>query len=105
MTVATRQSFLLENFDRFPRSVGLHLFVFQRALEIHLREKIVGIEFQETRKKDFRVGKIASSKFLQRLFICFEPFQKLWIRFVASAGDKSKNIYRFGFALHLHASN
>jgi len=48
MTVATRQSFLLENFDRFPRFVGGHMFVFERALQIHFGQQIVGIEFQET---------------------------------------------------------
>jgi hypothetical protein len=40
--------FLLENFDRFPRFVGRRLFVFERALQIHLGQQIVGIEFQET---------------------------------------------------------
>ena len=48
MTVATFSSFLLENFDRFPRFVGWRLFVFKRALQIHLGQQIVGIEFQKT---------------------------------------------------------
>jgi hypothetical protein len=43
-----RKLFLLENFDRFPRFVRRSLFVFQRALQIHLGQQIVGIEFQET---------------------------------------------------------
>ena len=47
-TIAVKKSFLFENFDRFPRFVGRSLFVFERALQIHLGQQIVGIEFQET---------------------------------------------------------
>jgi len=46
MTIAAL--FLLEDFHRFPRFVGRSLFVFERALEIHLGQQIVGIEFQES---------------------------------------------------------
>src|SRR4029077_8555614 len=49
MTIAAQPSFLFEDFDRFPRFVGRSLFVFECALQIHLGQQIVGIEFQETR--------------------------------------------------------
>src|SRR5712692_1784151 len=44
----TEPLFFLKHFHRIPSFVGRLLFVFEGALQIHLGQKIVRIEFEET---------------------------------------------------------
>lgn len=40
-------SFLLEHFDGIPSLVGRILLIFERSLEVHLGEGIIGIELEK----------------------------------------------------------
>ena len=44
----SRVLFALEHLDRVPCLVGRCLFVFERAFQVHLRQRIVRIEFEKT---------------------------------------------------------
>ena len=55
--------FLLKHFDRVPSFVGRLLLVLERAFEIHLGQKIVGIKFEKTREQDFGLVKSRERNF------------------------------------------
>jgi hypothetical protein len=42
-----RSSLFLEHLHRLPRFIRRRLFIFERALQIHLGQRIIGIKFQE----------------------------------------------------------
>src|SRR3954452_20203362 len=64
---------LLEYLDRIPCFIRRLLLVFERAIEIHLGQKIVGIEFEKSRQENSSLLEIASSKMVDAFFVGFEP--------------------------------
>src|SRR5262249_31038462 len=105
MTLAARTSLFLEPLHRLPRFVRRGLLVSEGALQIHLGQEIVRVKFQEPRKQNLGLSKIACTEFLQSLLVRLEPLQEVWIDLFVSCANESKNIHRFGFAFHLYASN
>src|SRR5437879_7986526 len=101
MTTAAWLSLLLEHFDRVPSIIRRRLLVLERAIEIHLGQRVVGIEFEETREKDFCLLEITFAKFSDRILVDVEPFQKLRIDIVRARTDEGEGIDRFGFSFHL----
>ena len=105
MTIATRLSFFLEDFHGLPRLVGRSLLIFERAIEIHLGQQIIRIEFEKTREQNFCLDKIACAEFVEPLFVRLEPLQELRIDLFISSPDKREDVYRFAFSFHLHPGN
>src|SRR4029077_8258002 len=88
-------SFLVEYFHCVPRFVGRRLLVFQGALEIHFRQRIVGIKFQEAREQDFRLRKITIAEFANSFLIRFQPNQQFLIERSGSGVHDGEDIDRF----------
>src|SRR5215467_7573819 len=98
-------SFLFKNLHRCPCVIWRRPSVFERAIHIHFRKKIVRIKFEKTRKQNLRLSEIACAEFLQSFLTRIKPLHKFAIQFFVAPTNESKNIDWFGFAFHLHSSN
>src|ERR1051326_8584804 len=105
MTIGSRSSFFLEDFYGFPRFVGGGLFVFERAIKIHLGQQSVGLEFEKAREQNFCLQKTALSEFVEPLFVRLEPLQELRVNLFVSSSYQRKDIHRFGLSFDLHPGN
>jgi len=95
-TGRNRSLFLLEYFDRVPLFVGRGLFIFERALEIHLGQRIIRIKFQEAREQDFSLREITITELTNSFLIRFQPDQQVLIERSVSRVHDGEDIDRFG---------
>ena len=100
-TGRNRSLFLLEYFHRVPLFVGRGLFIFERALEIHLGQRIIRIKFQETREQDFRLREITIAEFANSFLIRFQPDQLFLIERSGPRIHDGEDIDRFGRSFDL----
>ena len=94
-------SFLFENLDRIPGGIRWLFFIFERALEIHLGQSIVGIELEELRQENFRLGEIAFAKFSEASLVGLEAVEKFLIPLTFLRADQGRDLHGFGFAFYL----
>src|SRR3954464_9585049 len=83
-----RPLLFLKHLYGVPGVVRGRFFVLQRAVQIHLRQIVVRIKFEELREHNFRLLELACSKVSQAYFVVVDPLHQLWIhRFVAPRAE------------------
>src|SRR5947207_11633452 len=96
---------VLANLDGVPGGSGRSLFTFKPALQIHLCQGIIGIEFEKLREENLRLPEIAFAEFPEAGFVGLESLEKLPVAGILLLRNQGKDLDRPGFPFHLDKRN